>query len=381
MWLRLISALAVLSSAVACSGDDGERGPQGPQGAAGPPGSAGPPGADGPDGSQGPAGPAGPAGPQGDPGPQSVSITRDGFFLPGTNVFPEGIAVDDDGNFFVGSVAEGTIFRVSLVEGTLSTPFDTDMLSGVVGLTVQGDRLWVCHSSPMAMGGPAQIVGFDMATGGELVRHNLPSDDGTLDEGSGFCNDLTLDAAGNLYATDSFGDAATNPAGMRQSRIVRVAAADLMTVNSAETWLRVAEFDVTSEQFGVNGIVADGSARLFVVMSAGGTIFEIPIATDGSAGTPVAVTTSTDLEGGDGLELLDDSTLLLIQSSTLTRVDLANAGAVTTLTGAELQTEFLTTLAVFGSAAWVVEGQLDHLLGFDPEPPMLPFRVLRVPRP
>jgi hypothetical protein len=33
---------------------------------------------------------------------------------------------------------------------------------------------------------------------------------------------------------------------------------------------------------------------------------------------------------------------------------------------------------VYGSAAWVVEGQLDHLLGLDPDPPELPFRVVRV---
>jgi hypothetical protein len=48
------------------------------------------------------------------------------------------------------------------------------------------------------------------------------------------------------------------------------------------------------------------------------------------------------------------------------------------LTPAALATEFLTTFAVYGSAAWVVEGQLDHLLGLDPDPPELPFRVVRV---
>ena len=113
--------------------------------------------------------------------------------------------------------------------------------------------------------------------------------------------------------------------------------------------------------------------------ASGGEIFEIPIETDGSAGEPVALTTSVDLEGGDGLKLVEGA-ILLVQQSTLTRVALAD-GAVTTLSPPELATEFLTTFALFGGAAWVVEGQLDRLLGFDPLPPELPFRVVRVPLP
>ena len=55
------------------------------------------------------------------------------------------------------------------------------------------------------------------------------------------------------------------------------------------------------------------------------------------------------------------------------------ATGVTALTGPELATEFLTTATVFGGAAWVVEGQLDHLFGDNM--PLLPFRVVRVPLP
>jgi hypothetical protein len=127
----------------------------------------------------------------------------------------------------------------------------------------------------------------------------------------------------------------------------------------------------------LNGIAADGTDRLFVVRSEGGQIFEVPIESNGSAGDPVAVETAEELTSGDGLKFTGDA-ILLVQGSALTRVMLED-GAVTRLSPEELETEFLTTFAIYGASAWVVEGQLDHLLGLDPSPPELPFRVVRVP--
>jgi sugar lactone lactonase YvrE len=308
----------------------------------------------------------------------SAAFSRDGFSLPGVDFFPEGIAVDEDGNFFVGSVAHGTIVRASLAEGTWSMPFDTSGIEGVVGMNIDDGALWVCHASP-TLSDVAEIVGFELESGEEIARHPFPSEDDELTQGSGFCNDITFDASGNLYATDSFGDSAANPTATRRSRIIRVPADDLATDGSAEVWLEHDSFVVPDTAFGLNGIDADGDERLFVVRASGGEIFEIPIESDGSAGEPVAFTTSIDLEGGDGLKLVEDA-ILLVQQSTLTRVALAD-GAVTTLSPPELATEFLTTFALFGGAAWVVEGQLDRLLGLEPLPPELPFRVVRVPLP
>jgi hypothetical protein len=261
----------------------------------------------------------------------------------------------------------------------MSMPFDTTELEGIVGMIVHEGELWACHSSPVAAEPLAEIVGFDLETSEEIARHPFPSEDAELTRGSGFCNDLTFDADGNLYATDSFGDSATNPEDTRASRILRVAAADLATDGPAEVWLEHEEFAVPADAFGMNGIDADGSDRIFAVRSAGAIIFEIPIESDGSAGTPTPLMPSLPLDSGDGLKFQGES-ILLVQQSTLTSVALAD-GAVTMLSAAEFSTEFLTTFAVFGGAAWVVEGQLDHLLGIDENPPALPFRVLRVPLP
>jgi sugar lactone lactonase YvrE len=360
----LLRAMVLAAFGAGC-GEDGKTGPQGPEG---------------PAGDEGPQGEPGDPGAPGDPGQNGLpgaAFTRDGFSLPGVDYYPEGIAVDDDGNFFVGSVAHVTIVRASLADGTVSMPFDTTELEGVVGMIVHEGQLWVCHSSPAAAEPLAEIVGFDLETAEEIARHPFPSEDAELTRGSGFCNDLTFDADGNLYATDSFGDSATNPEDTRASRILRVAADELGTDGPAEVWLEHEEFAVPAEAFGMNGIDADGSDRIFAVRAAGGIIFEIPIESDGSAGTPTPLTTTLPLDSGDGLKFQGDS-LLLVQTSTLTRVALAD-GAVTLLSAAEFSTEFLTTFAVFGSSAWVVEGQLDHLLGIDESPPDLPFRVLNVP--
>lgn len=391
-WLLCTGTLCACSGedgAAGAMGEQGEEGVQGEPGQDGQPGEAGEPGENGSKGKDGdpgepgepgePGGKGDPGDP-GEPGAPSAAFSRDGFSLPGTAVFPEGIAVDANGNFFVGSLTQGTVFRASLEEGTITTPFDTEGLRGVVGLTVHDDMLWLCHSNPTLGVELAQIVGFDLDTGEEVVRHNFPASDTDLEEGSGFCNDLDFDADGNLYATDSFGDSVANAdSGTRNSRIIRVPADDLLTPNSAEEWLVHASFEVPSDAFGVNGISVFGDS-VFVVVSAGGAVYEVPIEANGSAGTPDAPPAPNEnLDSGDGLEVLDADTLLLVQNSQLTRLSLQN-GDVEPLTG-DGEFDTLTTFAVFGNTAWVVEGQLNVL--FDPAtpPPELPFRVVRVPIP
>lgn len=381
--MKLKRCVAALTIAMigACSGEDGERGPIGPQGEPGPRGKRGQQGQLGPAGEVGARGDAGPQGTQGLAGPaglQTATLTRMGFSLPGTAVYPEGIAADAEGNLFVGSVAQGSIFRLSLVDNSVLMPFDTEGLLGVVGVYAGDGVLWACHSSPTGAD-VAEIVGFDIVTGDELVRHRFPSIDATLTGRTGFCNDLTIDDAGNLYVTDSFGDGATNPRDERQSRILRVAVEDLLNDDSAEVWLQHSAFVVPGDAFGVNGIDANGSSSIFTVVNAGGILYEIAIDEDGSPGKMTEIVPSEKLDGGDGLRLVDPDTLFVIQQSKLTRVDLANGNAVRVLTGPALQSEFLTTFAVFAGTAWVVEGQLDHLIGMDPAPPLLPFRVLSVP--
>ena len=83
-------------------GPTGLTGPQGPQGVQGPtgdPGLQGPTGATGETGPQGPQGVQGPTGPQGERGESGITAPVNGFFT---------LMVDDEGNLWAVSAAEGT---------------------------------------------------------------------------------------------------------------------------------------------------------------------------------------------------------------------------------------------------------------------------------
>ena len=105
----------------------------------------------------------------------------------------------------------------------------------------------------------------------------------------------------------------------------------------------------------------------------------ITIEPGGEAGaiTPIEIS-GGPLMSPDGMKWVGDGTFLMIQGGlgALTRVTLEGDSASSEMLADGFA--FPTTVAPVGDAAWVVEGQLDHLLGFDPAPADLPFMVIRV---
>ena len=138
---------------------------------------------------------------QDDPLPDQVLATYPGFF-------PEGIEWDTAGNrFLLGSLTLGTIFEV-MDDGT-TTPFiEAENAIGSLGIhiDVERNRLLVANSDLAAMGDPENmgtaILGiYDLATGDSLATVDLGP---VTPEGSTrFANDLTSDADGNVYLTNS----------------------------------------------------------------------------------------------------------------------------------------------------------------------------------
>ncbi|HWO10531.1 MAG TPA: hypothetical protein VNN80_13660, partial [Polyangiaceae bacterium] len=111
--------------------------------------------------------------------------------LAGDDFFPEGIAAAADGTLYVGSVALGTVVRIPAGSTTPDAdPFVEAGVAerGVVGLTVDEarDTLWFCDSGPTAPVPGGAIVGVDLATGVETVRHAMPNpgDVGGADAGA-----------------------------------------------------------------------------------------------------------------------------------------------------------------------------------------------------
>jgi hypothetical protein len=212
-----------------------------------------------------------------------------------------------------------------------------------------------------------------------LTSHPLAP---SVADGSVLCNDIAVDSAGNLYATDSFG-------GQIQQILAGAADTTPATVWKADPALVGSE----SNPFGANGIAVlgdSGNEFVFVVNFALGTLHRIAIAADdGSAGdlVPVALTNSAGdtvtLAGPDGMKVIDDETLLVVENGAnkLSKITLSDAlgdsptGKITVLSS---RLDVPTTVAIDGDSALVVEGQLDHLLNPALGSAALPFCVSRV---
>ena len=285
-----------------------------------------------------------------------IACDAEAFELPGDGFYPEGIAADGD-DLYVGSLATGQVVRISVCDETVETFIEAEELTSAVGLRVDADRdlLWVCNSDSTFATFPS-LDAFDLATGDRVATHGFGA--------PGFCNDITLDADGNIYATDSTGN-----------RLVRVAADDALMDTPVQTWSEDAIFAVPMGQYGVNGIAWFPDDVLRVVNYYDGRLYEIPVAEDGSAGAVTTVAAESLLANPDGI-LRDGADLLVVEGGQqrLSRVQLDPW----TVTPVADGFAFPTTVAVRGDDAWVAEGQLDHLFGFDPNPPELPFVVTRI---
>lgn len=126
------------------------------------------------------------------------------FVIHESDLFPEGIACDArSGALYVSSILKRKIVRISR-DGQVTdfTNEHQDGLFGVLGLRVDEARgeLWAAAS-----GGPEQpedenrsgLWAFDLATGKLVGKHLLPAGTPHL------LNDLVVDAAGFVYATDT----------------------------------------------------------------------------------------------------------------------------------------------------------------------------------
>jgi len=212
-------------------------------------------------------------------------------------LYPEGVDYDAKGKrFFVSSLHEGTVGQV-MDDGTYK-PFikDSHMVSAI-GLRVDParNRLLVCNSDPgvsvhtnKATQGKLAGLGIFDLTSGKLIKY---IDLAALSKGGGhFCNDIAVDDAGNIYATDSF------------SPIVY----KIDTDNKASILLEDKHFE--GKGFNLNGLVyKDG--YLIVAKSSDGALFKVLVDKPKSF---KEVKIDKKLVGADGLLWGKDGSLIVI---------------------------------------------------------------------
>jgi len=279
--------------------------------------------------------------------------------------FPEGVTVDENGTLYVGSMDEGRIFKAA-AGATEAEPFieaGANDLVSVLGLYADDatGTLWACSSdadnAQLSGNAPVALKAFDLATGEAKGSYEFPD--------SGFCNDITVDAAGNVYASDSW-----------SPRILRLPVGG----DALEEWVNDPVLGV--DMWSLNGLDIDQSSNtLYLVNIATGQLFSIPIADDGSAGAITEIQTSIPLRRPDGLKVLDANTLAVAESQ-------PGGISLLTLNGNTAQVRVINTgldgvatFALYNGSAWVVEGQADHFWGPDSAGPNAnpPFRLVEVP--
>lgn len=207
---------------------------------------------------------------------------------PSTHGNPEGIATRGGGRvFFVGATGDGTIYR-----GTVGDPTVTEFIPGAagksaVGMKVRGDKLYV------AGGMTGKIYVYSLRTKALLA---------TFDTGSGgFLNDLVVTGKG-VFVTDSF-----------RPTLWRVTNAQVHAGSGTPQAIPVApEIAYTPGAFNLNGIVARGHT-LIVVQSNTGNLFSIEVKKGGTA-REIHQIASDPVVGGDGM-LLDRGRLIVVRGS------------------------------------------------------------------
>jgi hypothetical protein len=242
---------------------------------------------------------------------RSISLSGGGInatsiTLPGDTFYPEGITAGPNGDLYVGSVFTGEIVKVPNASTTpaVFAAAGGVMQRGALGLLVDEDRelLWACDSNlgdATKTGGA--LVGIELADGTEAVRHELPA--------NSFCNDILLEADGDLLFTETF-----------TGLVYRIPAARALTPDSAQEWLR----DETIAPpmpgaFGANGLALVGG-RLFISVTSKGTLVRVdPDAADpASTATVVSLSegSASDvvLSGPDGILRLSNSELLVVEN-------------------------------------------------------------------
>lgn len=287
------------------------------------------------------------------------------ILIPGERYFPEGVAMTSNGTCFAGSLNEGCIHR-SLPGATWMEPFiapGSNGLVSVLGLWADENRniLWACSSDAgngkLTGRGVPGVKAFDLQIGAPRGSYDFP--------GGGFANDLTIDALGNLYVTDSW-----------SPRILR-----LRTGASAlEEW--IIDPQLGEEQWSLNGIDYDPATHaIYTVNQRAGLLFRITIEMDGSPGKVELIQTSLELRRPDGLKIVGLNRLVTAEGGAggVAVLDVEGNTAVVTRISANL--DGVTTFAFHQGEVWIVEGQCDHFwdpanAGPDADPP---FRIVNIP--
>ena len=305
------------------------------------------------------------------------------YLLPTDAQYPEGIAADKSGTFYVSSFADGSIYRGDVREEDVK-PFlagGQDGRTQAIGLELDDGRLYVAGGFyNVTAEQTGKVFVYDISSENLIRRFETSSSDLPLPQVPGFLNDVTVNPrSGDAYITDSF-----------QPVIWRVPAEEVKSASAEgqlDPWLDLTDTPIKyTEGFNLNGIVASPDGRfLLTVQSNTGNLYRINI--EDKEARKVNLLGGETLTQGDGLVLTGNNTLYVIRNQGLvTKISLDEkfkSGEVkgdTRVPSPEEDGDFPTTGALVGGHLLVVNSQFDEggpVGGEDPER----FTVSAMPAP
>jgi sugar lactone lactonase YvrE len=194
---------------------------------------------------------------------------------------PESLTVTAAGVLFVGSASSPFVYKVSAGASTAEKFIDASaegpgtFFFGMLA-DAASNTLWTCQLTPVPNAKPAQrhtaLRGFDVSTGAEKLRWNLPGDNSV-------CNDFSIGPDHALYITDTI-----------NSKIYKLAAG----AAAAELFLE------DRALYGIDGITFLNGA-LYVNNVFSNNLYRIPVDAAGKAGQPVDIWMDQPIKGPDGM--------------------------------------------------------------------------------
>lgn len=235
-----------------------------------------------------------------------TGLLADTVQLPGADFFPEGIALDaDTDDLFVGSLVTGSVVKIpagTFTAEEFAAPAPAALTRGAVGAEVNevNNLVFVCDSNPNVAG--ATLTGLNLDDATVVVTHQFPG-------ANDVCNDVTFDAEGNLFVTES-----------ATGQIFTVDAANVLTPNSLQLLVATPGLaPLAPGGVGANGI-AFASGGLFVANTEAGTIVRFDPAAPDVAATETIVNlnennvANTLLSGPDGITEISETELLVVEN-------------------------------------------------------------------
>ncbi len=203
---------------------------------------------------------------------------------------PESLTMAPGGVLIVGSASTPFIYKVR--SGSTTAEKFVDASGEGAGTFFFGmladaatKTLWACQLTPVPGTTPVQrhtaLRGFDLSTGVEKLRWNLPGDNST-------CNDFSIGPDKALYISDT-----------ANSKIYRLPAG----ATTAELFLE------DHALYGIDGITfLDGTLYVNNVFS--NNLYRIPVDAAGKAGHPVDIWMDQPVKGPDGMRAANGKLLL-----------------------------------------------------------------------